>query len=210
MKLLVSAGPTREPIDEIRFISNRSSGRMGFAVAEEGARRGHEVSLVTGPVALAVPEGVERAEICGAREMAEEMLARAERADAVVMAAAVADYCPEKPLPGKLKKSQAPLVLTLVRTMDILLELGRRKRPGQLLVGFSLEPDASARGEAERKFREKNLDLVVLNTPRSFGSEEIDARVFDGSRWAEMGSVSKEELAGFILDWLESHRPSCR
>ena len=210
MKLLVSAGPTREPIDEVRFISNRSTGRMGFAVAEEAARRGHDVSLVAGPVALAGPEGVERADVLSAREMAEEVLARAEKAEAVVMAAAVADYALEKPFPGKLKKSDGPLVLTLARTTDILLELGKRKRRGQLLVGFSLESDASARGEVERKFREKNLDLVVLNTPRSFGSEGIDARIFDGSHWTDLGTVSKERLARFILDWLESHRPSCR
>ena len=124
MKLLVSAGPTRESIDRVRFISNRSTGRMGFAVAGEAARRGHEVRLVTGPVALAGPEGVERVDVESAGEMAEEILARAPGADAVVMTAAVADYTPEKPAAGTLKKSASPLRLTLSRTSDILLELG--------------------------------------------------------------------------------------
>jgi len=210
LKLLVSAGPTRESIDDVRFISNRSSGRMGFAVAGEAARRGHEVRLVAGPVSLAGPEGAERVDVESAREMAEEILARAPGADAVVMAAAVADYTPEEPRSGKLKKSPGPLVLKLVRTTDILRELGGKKQQGQLLVGFALEATAAARGEAERKFREKNLDLIVLNSPSTFGSQRIEAGVFDGSQWTDLGEVPKEGLARFVLDWLESHRPSCR
>ena len=210
MKLLVSSGPTREAVDLIRFISNRSTGRMGFAVAEEAARRGHEVLLVTGPVSLTGPEGVERVDVESATEMAEAVFARAPEADAVVMAAAVADYAPEKPFPGKLKKSTGPLELTLVRTTDILLELGRKKRQGQLLVGFSLEAGEGARGEAERKLRRKNLDLIVLNPPSTLGSGEIEASVFDGSAWTELGRAPKKELAEFVLDWLESHHPSCR
>ncbi len=210
MKLLVSAGPTREPIDQVRFISNRSTGRMGFAVAREAARRGHEVCLVTGPVALAAPERVERVDVETAREMTEEIFARGPGADAVVMAAAVADYAPRTSVAGKLKKAAEPLVLRLVRTTDILLELGRKKRPGQTLVGFALEASTGARAEAERKLREKGLDLVVLNPPSTFGSGEIEAGVFDGSQWTDLGAVSKEGLARFLLDWLESHRPSCR
>ncbi len=160
-RILVTAGPTHEPIDAVRYLGNRSSGKMGFAVAEEARRRGASVALVTGPVGLPDPPGVEVVRVETAEQMAAAVFERFPSVDAVVMAAAVADFRPREAAPGKLKKEGGPPEVVLLPTTDILWSLGKRKE-GQVLVGFAAETD-DLEGEARRKLAEKNLDLMVVN-----------------------------------------------
>ena len=161
-RVLVTAGPTREAIDPVRFVSNRSSGKMGFAVAASALRRGAEVVLVTGPTALEAPPGIERVPVTTAAEMREAVLGREPWATVVIMTAAVADYRVANPARQKIKKNDSTLSLTLERTGDILSEVGARRRPDRLLVGFAAETDHGVE-HARRKLREKRLDLIVLN-----------------------------------------------
>lgn len=166
--VLVTAGPTREPVDAVRVFTNRSSGRMGYAVAEAALELGARVTLVSGPVALTPPAGVEHVPVETAREMYEAVMTRSE-ADVVVMAAAVADYAPAAPAEEKLKKKDEGLSIRLERTRDILAELGQKKRDGQLLVGFAMET-GNGRPNARRKLSEKNLDWIALNHVDEEGS----------------------------------------
>jgi phosphopantothenoylcysteine decarboxylase/phosphopantothenate--cysteine ligase len=161
-RVLVTAGPTREAIDPVRFVSNRSSGKMGFAVAAAARRRGASVVLVTGPTALAAPPGVERLPVTTASEMRDAVLAREPWASVVVMTAAVADYRVANPARQKIKKSDGTLSLSLEQTSDILSEVGARRRVDRLLVGFAAETERGIE-HARRKLREKRLDLIVLN-----------------------------------------------
>ncbi len=160
--VLVTAGPTREMIDPVRCLTNPSTGTMGFALARAAARRGARVTLITGPTLLPTPPGVTRIDVTSAREMYEAVLRHADTADFVFMAAAVADYAPVETSPSKLKKEADELVLRLRRTPDILAELGRRRRPDQVLVGFAMETD-NALENAREKLRRKNLDWIALN-----------------------------------------------
>ncbi len=160
-KILVTAGPTVEDLDPVRYVSNRSSGKMGFAIAEEAARRGAEVTLVAGPVALPDPQGVTVVHVRSADEMHAEVLDRYADLDVVVKAAAVADFRPDRTLPQKRKKSGDSWSLDLVSTVDILASLGRSKR-NQFLVGFAAESENLVEN-AILKLHEKNLDLIVAN-----------------------------------------------
>lgn len=198
MNILVTAGPTREYLDAVRFLSNASSGRMGFACARAARRAGHRVTLVTGPVELPDPPGVRTIRVTGAREMRRAVLKAFPRADAVIMTAAVGDYRPARRFPGKIKKGARPLSLRLVRTPDILKALGARKGR-RLLVGFALEVRDAER-EALRKAREKNLDYVVLNSPRAFGAGRMDASVYrEGKVVRHFRRAAKESLAAWIV-----------
>jgi phosphopantothenoylcysteine decarboxylase/phosphopantothenate--cysteine ligase len=159
--VVVTAGGTREPIDAVRVIANRSSGKQGYAVAAEAAARGARVTLVS-TVELAVPHGVDVVPVETAAQMQAAVAERAERADVVVMAAAVADFRPVAPATGKIKKDAGVPTITLEPTPDILAGLGASKRPGQVLVGFAAETD-DLNTHAESKLRRKNLDLIVAN-----------------------------------------------
>lgn len=161
-RVLVTAGPTREAIDPVRFISNRSSGKMGFAVAAAARRYGASVVLVSGPTAVEPPPGVERIPVTTAAEMRDAVLSREPWASVVVMTAAVADYRAAIPARQKIKKSNGTLSLTLEQTHDILSEVGARRRADCLLVGFAAETEHGIE-HARRKLREKRLDLIVLN-----------------------------------------------
>ncbi|HEY8093955.1 MAG TPA: bifunctional phosphopantothenoylcysteine decarboxylase/phosphopantothenate--cysteine ligase CoaBC [Acidimicrobiales bacterium] len=161
LRLLVTAGGTREPIDAVRVITNRSSGKQGHALADEAARRGAKVTLVSTAMRPVAP-GVDVIAVETAAEMAEAVLSRAAEADVVVMAAAVADFRPVAAAAGKLKKESGPPRIELEPTVDILAELGRRKRPGQILVGFAAETD-DVTEHADGKLRRKQLDLIVAN-----------------------------------------------
>jgi phosphopantothenoylcysteine decarboxylase/phosphopantothenate--cysteine ligase len=161
LHVLVTAGGTREPIDPVRFLGNRSSGKQGHAVAEVAARRGARVTVVT-TTNRPVPAGAEAVRVETAAEMEEAVLARAAGADVVVMAAAVADFRPKQVAPEKLKKDQGVPEVLLEPTADILAALGARRRPGQTLVGFAAETE-DVRANAESKLRRKSLDLVVAN-----------------------------------------------
>jgi phosphopantothenoylcysteine decarboxylase/phosphopantothenate--cysteine ligase len=159
--VLVTAGPTHEPIDAVRFLGNRSSGKMGYLLAEEAARRGAQVTLVSGPTHLPDPAGAEVTRVETAEEMRDVVLAHFDRADAVVKAAAVSDFRSKETNEGKLKKESGPPDLHLEPTPDILRELGERKG-GKVLVGFAAETDDLERA-GRSKLREKHLDLVVVN-----------------------------------------------
>jgi phosphopantothenoylcysteine decarboxylase / phosphopantothenate---cysteine ligase len=203
MRILVTAGPTREHIDDVRFLSSPSSGRMGWAVAEEAARRGHEVLLVAGPVGLTDPEGIETKRVVSALEMHATCLETWPDMDAVVMTASVSDFRPAERLAGKRPKSDIGLTLDLVANPDILADMGRLRREDQILVGFALQVEDGP-GEARRKLREKNADWIVLNGPGSFGSESGSFRLFgrDGSD-RDLGDLRKTSLADVILGLIQ-------
>jgi phosphopantothenoylcysteine decarboxylase/phosphopantothenate--cysteine ligase len=200
--VLVTAGPTRETIDPVRFISNRSTGTMGFALAAAAAARGARVTLVCGPSQVATPRTVERVDVESAAEMAEAVFARAD-ADIIIMAAAVADYRPAHPSSRKMKKSGVGLEIELERTTDILAKLGDTKEAGQMLVGFAMETD-DAEASAMKKLRSKHLDWIVLNDLRDpgagFGPSTNKVTVFgsDASRH-EFPTQSKALLASKLL-----------
>ena len=213
-KFLVTAGPTIEKIDPVRFISNHSTGKMGYAIAAELAARGAEVTLVSGPVALDAPAGVRRIDVVSAEDMYRECTALWPGMDGAVMCAAVADYTPARVSDVKIKKSGDKFSIDLVPTKDIAAELGRAKRPGRLLAGFALETDneeANALGKMERK----NLDIIVLNSMRDegagFGGDTNRITVF--SRNTSVEGVpskmsypleSKTAAAAHIVDHIES------
>ncbi len=203
--VLVSAGPTAEPIDPVRVITNRSSGRMGFALAEEAARRGAEVMLVAGPVALPTPFGVKRVDVETMAEMREAVLEMMERADVIVLAAAVADYSVKSPSERKLKRADRPeLVLELVQNPDLSKEVGSRKE-GRIVVTFAAETEdliENARAKLERK----GCDLVVANdVSRSdigFGADQNEVSIIgpDPLEVIHVPFALKREVAERILD----------
>ena len=168
-KALVTAGPTRENIDAVRYISNRSSGKMGFAIAEELAAQGAEVTLVAGPSALTSSSSIYRINVESADEMHEACLKNFVSSDIVVMAAAVADFRPEKPASGKIKKATASAELKFISTPDILSEMEKKKKKKQMLIGFALET-GNELNNAKKKLKEKNLDMVILNSLRDKGA----------------------------------------
>lgn len=188
VRVLVTAGPTREPIDAVRFIGNRSSGRQGYAIAAEAAKRGAEVTLVSGPTSLPDPFGVRTLRVETAAEMLAAVEEAYEGARVVIAAAAVADFRPAARAAGKLKKDAAPDAIALERTVDILASLGERKG-GRVLVGFAAEAGEAA-GYARGKLEAKNLDLVVANDVSQPGSG-FDART---NRVTLVGSGGDEEL----------------
>jgi len=169
LRVLVTAGPTRELIDPVRFISNRSSGKMGFAVAKAALRHGAEVTLVSGPTSLAAPRKAALITVETAEKMQEACLNAFDEADVLIMTAAVADYRPEKSVKSKIKRKESGMSLDLVPCPDILRELATRKRPGQVLVGFAAETEDLLKN-ARKKLQSKGLDLLVanqVNTPDS-------------------------------------------
>jgi phosphopantothenoylcysteine decarboxylase/phosphopantothenate--cysteine ligase len=204
-KLLISAGPSREPIDPVRYISNRSSGKMGYALARAAARRGAEVVLISGPTALAPPSGVKLIPVNTAAEMRQAILSEFFTCTAVIMAAAVADYRPVEFSPEKIKRDKGPLDLQLLPNSDILKELGQR-RDGKLLVGFAAET-ANLNANAEKKLREKNLDMIVANDVTKEGSgfdgDTNIVTIFDRRGVSRsLPLMSKDELADQIFDHL--------
>ncbi len=203
--VVVSSGPTREAVDPVRFLSNRSTGKMGHAIALAAARRGARVTLVTGPVSLAPPLGVDSVSVTSAAEMADAVMAAASSADAVVMAAAVADYRPAVVAADKIKKGQGdPSSITLERTTDILAALGAaRSGPRPVLVGFAAETrdvDANARDKLSRK----GCDLVVANdvsqSDAGFGTDTNRVLLVDADGATPVELASKLEVAHAILD----------
>jgi phosphopantothenoylcysteine decarboxylase/phosphopantothenate--cysteine ligase len=210
-RILVTAGPTHEPIDPVRFIGNRSSGRMGYQVAAEAATRGATVTLVAGPVALPDPPGVEVVRVETAEEMAKEVFDRFAGVDAVVMAAAVADWRTDEAADAKLKKDDGPPNLRLQPTTDILATLGKRKE-GQVLVGFAAEAADDPEPEGRRKLAEKNLDLLVANVVgrpgTGFGAGTNRAAILvAGGEDVALRDWTKTELAGAICDRLAALLP---
>lgn len=202
---VVTAGPTIEPIDPVRFISNHSSGKMGYAIAETLADKGARVTLVSGRTALATPAGVERVDVLTAEEMYRATVAAFEEADGAVMCAAVADYTPAEVATEKLKKSDADLQIPLKRTRDIAAELGRTK--GQkILVGFAMETQNEA-ANATQKLTKKNFDFIVLNSLREAGAgfrgDTNRVTLIDSTSQEELPLLTKREVAERIAQKIE-------
>jgi phosphopantothenoylcysteine decarboxylase/phosphopantothenate--cysteine ligase len=205
-RVLVTAGPTREYIDPVRFISNPSTGRMGYTVAARAARRGAEVILISGPVDLACPPGVCLVDVVSASEMKDAVLENLEASDVLVMAAAVADYSPARVAEYKMKKSDGVPELNFEPTVDILKEVAPRKG-GKIIVGFAAETDDVVEN-ARRKLEDKSLDMIVANKvgePGSgFGSStDLAAVISKGDSEATLKLMSKLELADLLLDRLK-------
>lgn len=209
MKLLVTAGPTREHLDPVRFLSNRSTGKMGFAVARAAAVRGHQVTLVAGPVSLPTPAGVRRIDIVSARDLLTAVKRRLRFADALVMTAAVADWRPASVSPVKLKKRGMSRVLALEPNPDVLQTI-RPCKGTRLFVGFAAETGDPVR-EAERKLRTKGLDLIVANDvsrPDSGFAVDTNKVTFlslanDSLERLDLPLLTKDEVAERLVEWLE-------
>ncbi len=209
MNILVTAGPTREPLDPVRFLSNRSSGKMGYAVAAVAKERGHDVVLVSGPAALEPPAGVQVVRVTTAAEMLAAVEMRVGWCEALVMAAAVADWRPAQVRGHKIKKSESLSMLQLERTPDILRSILPRKGE-RVFVGFAAETE-SLLEEARRKMLEKGLDLIVANdVSRRDAGFDVDTNQVvllsrDGSA-EKLPLMSKREVAARILERIESRR----
>ncbi len=205
-KFLVTAGPTIEAIDPVRFISNHSTGKMGYAIAAELAVRGADVVLISGRTALPVPAGVRRVDVVSAEDMYRESVALWLSVDGAVMCAAVADYTPAEVSPVKMKKKGGHLCIELKQTKDIAAELGRTKGAGQLLVGFALETDHEEEN-ALRKLETKNLDFIVLNSLRDegagFGVDTNRIAIFDRTGRTDFPLESKQDAAIHIVDRIQ-------
>jgi phosphopantothenoylcysteine decarboxylase/phosphopantothenate--cysteine ligase len=206
-QVLVSAGGTREPVDAVRFLGNRSSGRMGVAVAAEARRRGANVTLLAANLAVPVPDGVEVVQAPTAAELEREARNRSAAADVVVMAAAIADYRPAEPIEGKREKTEAVWTLELEPTTDVLALLGEQERNGQVLVGFGAESGADGLARKRRMLTDKNVDLVVYNDVSTAGigfdapDNEVTLVTKAGER--QLAKASKDEIAAGILDEVE-------
>ncbi|MFH0981268.1 MAG: phosphopantothenoylcysteine decarboxylase [Planctomycetota bacterium] len=203
MRILVTAGPTREYLDDVRFLSNASSGKMGYAIATEAARRGHEAVLVSGPVELPAPQGVEFVPVMTGREMLDACLKYFESCGAAVMGAAVCDYRPAARTLGKPPKITEAYSVTLEPTEDICAALGRLKEH-RMVVGFALEQTAQAQAHAETKLRQKHCDAIVLNHPAGIGRDDTTVEVFVlGEGWSAPRTGPKTDLAAYLVDVLE-------
>ena len=204
-RVMVTAGATIEAIDPVRYISNHSTGKMGYAIAEALAKRGAEVVLVSGKTALQTPQGVRRVDVLSAEEMYEVSVAEFESADCAVMCAAVADYTPVVVSDSKIKKNDDSFTLELRKTKDIARELGKVKG-ARRLVGFALETN-DEQSNAEKKLAEKNLDMIVLNSLRDegagFGYDTNKVTFIDATSREELPLISKAEVAERIADRIE-------
>ena len=203
MKFLITAGPTREPIDQVRYISNFSSGKMGYSIAESARKRKHEVMLITGPVNVAPLKGIIQRQVETTLEMKREIERQIPHSDCLIMTAAVSDYRPAKVFKGKMKKDKKALTLKLIRNPDILKEIGAKTR-NKILVGFALESDNLLKN-AVGKLREKNLDYIIANSPNAFGSNNTSVIVI--SRYGiikRLKNQPKTKVADFIIRLIEN------
>jgi phosphopantothenoylcysteine decarboxylase/phosphopantothenate--cysteine ligase len=205
--IVVTAGPTREKIDGVRFISNYSSGKMGFAIARAAANRGAAVSLISGPVHLETPPGVERLDVESTAEMHAAAESFFKECDIFIGAAAVSDYRPAAPFEGKMKKDDEEIELTLVKNPDILAEFGIQKSTRQLAVGFALETQSGLEN-ARKKLAEKNLDLIAFNFfDRKTSGFDVDTNILtlieSNGVTEELPQLSKDAAAGKLLDAIE-------
>jgi len=202
LRILITAGPTREFFDTIRFISNPSSGKMGYALAAAAVERGHRVTLVSGPVSLDPPEGVRLRRVVSAAEMAAAARAAFARADAAIFTAAVCDYRPERRLRRKLRKQAHTLTVRLVPTEDIAASLGRIKGP-RVTIGFAME-DHNPRRHAADKLERKRCDAIILNGPENVGSDRATVEVLvAGWGWSRPWRGTKKQLAYRIIELAE-------
>jgi phosphopantothenoylcysteine decarboxylase/phosphopantothenate--cysteine ligase len=206
-RVLISAGGTREPIDAVRFVGNRSSGRMGVALAAEARRRGAHVTLLGANLAVTPPQGVELVETPTASDLESEVLSRGVEADVVIMAAAVADYRPAEALATKRPKDRSGWTLELEPTTDVLATLGERRAPGQLLVGFAADHGEGGLERARDKLTNKKADLFVFNDVSrndiGFDSSDNEVTLLGARGERTIAKAPKEEIAAAILDEVE-------
>lgn len=201
-RILITAGPTHEPIDAVRFIGNRSSGKLGIALAREAAARGLEVTLLLGPVCAEAPAGPSVFRFRTTADLEELLRAHGPRADVVIMAAAVADYRPKAAqIDGKIRRAAAGLTLELEATPDLLAELGAKRHEGQRLIGFALEPRERLVESAKSKLERKRVDAIVANELETMDAETIRATVFTKTRSIETpGMMAKSAFAPWLLE----------
>jgi len=208
-RVLVSLGGTREPLDPVRYLGNRSSGRMGAAIVAEALARGAEVTAVAAAATVDLPAGARVIGVETAQQLYDAVLAEAGAQDVLIMAAAVADFRPKRVAEGKIKKEQGVPEVVLEATPDTLAELGRRRRPDQVLVGFAAETGDHLAG-ARRKLEAKHLDLVVLNhvegAHSAFGADDADAYLVDATTVEELPRAAKAAIAARLLDRVEALR----
>jgi phosphopantothenoylcysteine decarboxylase/phosphopantothenate--cysteine ligase len=202
-RVLVTAGPTREALDPVRYLTNHSSGKMGYAIAKAAAARGAEVTLVSGPVELPKPPYMEVVDITSAEEMYQAVTSRSDQMDIIIKAAAVADYRPAQVSDQKVKKKDGDLSIPLERTRDILLYLGSHKRPGQFLCGFSMETEHMIEN-SQKKLVKKNLDMIAANNVKvagaGFGVDTNLLTLITPERITELPLLSKDGAADALLD----------
>ena len=204
LRVLVTAGPTREKLDPVRYITNRSSGKMGYAIAEAARERGAEVTLVTGPTALPIPQGVEEIDITSTQDLYEAMTARCSQADVVIQAAAPADFTPAQVSDRKIKKQgDGSLVVEMKQTPDVAAAVGKLKQPGQILVGFAAETN-DVTENAQAKLKKKKLDMIVANDVTAVGAGfDVDTNIVtfitrDGME--TLPCLPKRQVADALLD----------
>lgn len=201
LRILITAGPTREFFDSVRFISNPSTGKMGFALAEVAAARGHRVTLIAGPVVLSSPNNVEVIRVTTAQEMFDASVAAFENADAAIMTAAVCDYRPAVRIDKKLQKSAQPRTIELLPTQDICAHLGSIKGR-RIVIAFAME-DHDHHAHAEAKLKRKNCDAIVLNGPENVGADNAGIEILIGQTWQEKTEGTKREIADQIIKQTE-------
>ena len=205
MQVLVTAGPTRESLDPVRFLTNHSTGKMGYAIAKRAKERGAKVTLVTGPVSLAALEGINTVSVTTAEEMYQAVMEHASNQDMIIKAAAVADYRPKQVNSEKTKKKDGTMTLELERTKDILAELGKRKGPKQCICGFSMETEHVLENSRE-KLAKKNADMIAANSIRENGAGFAGATnhlvLITQEKTEDIGMMSKEACADVLLDRL--------
>lgn len=210
-KMLISAGPTVEPIDPVRFISNHSSGKMGYAIAAAAEKRGADVTLVSGPVSLTSPVGVNRVDVGTCNEMAQEMLNYLDGADIIIKVAAVADFKPDHAENEKIKKEseETEMILSMTQNQDILKLIGEKKRSDQILVGFAAET-SDLENNALKKIKKKNLDMIAANIVGSPGSgfkadtNKVTLYTKEGTS-LDIPLLDKLEVANILLDHIADH-----
>jgi len=204
MRILITAGGTREYIDPVRFISNASSGRMGYALARAALKSGHKVTLIAAPAAQRPPGRAKVIEVETAAQMFEAVKKYFHRCDCLIMAAAVADYTPARPAKTKIKKTGKSLTIKLNPTVDILKWAGKHKRENQIVVGFALE-DKALRSRAEKKLKEKNLDMIIANTPAAIGADKATVQIkIAGREWLKLSQADKVTIAKKIVSLVDS------
>lgn len=201
MRILVTAGPTREYLDDVRYLSNASSGKMGYAIVAAGVKLGWEMVLVSGPVEIAPPDGCHFHSVTTTEEMRRTSLELFNDCDGVIAAAAVCDYKPKERISGKLSKTGGPITLEMIETDDVLAELGKVKEH-RWVVGFALEAQ-NPRENALQKLRKKNCDWIVLNHPDAIGSETNSVELINAAgQTEEHWSGAKADVAANLVNWL--------
>lgn len=207
MRILITAGPTREYLDDVRYLSNASSGRMGYALAAAATEAGHQVELVSGPVELPAPPGCTLHSVETTAQMRDACMSVFPECDGVIAAAAVCDYRPRNRISGKIAKTGDPIAIEMIETDDVLAELGAGKQH-RWVIGFALEA-TNARENALQKLRAKNCDCIVLNSPSAIGADENSVELIDASGGVvTTWSGTKSAVATELITWAARHLAS--